>query len=492
MVILIADDDRLARFALKSMLLELELQGLEIHEVSNGKRLVEQCRQLQPDIAFVDITMPHLDGLSAIAQCKSHASNTQFVIVTGYSDFAYAHKSIELQVADYLLKPIEQEQLRSVVRRLTDQLLQVRQNENLTFSARVSQYFHLWEEVGYCPQEDPCAGVPGRYYGFLFYLDAPTVSKEYKTAYLALTDGLRSFGRKLSASRVPHMLWEPRNAGLDFIVRSEERSLDSLCRHLERICAGIAKPRLAVSCVYVQGVDLWSLYQAIKDADKRAEYRFGLPCGSVCAMDALLFTPEEHGLLKAAAALTEAYQEANESRYEKALKSLRQLPETTVCTLDPQKLVQLLGICMNGRFFWDGSLSDLHRQLLRHKDQMYTGSVCTETDRFSEILHYVDSHYMEDLSLTQLAEKMELTPNYFSKVFHDRTGKTFSAYLTEVRIAQAKRILLVRRDVLVKDVAIMVGYFSYRHFTNVFKKMTGCYPSEFRKQNETIKEEGSL
>lgn len=487
MIVLIADDDRLARFMLKSMLLEIAPNELVIHEVSNGKRLVEQCQHLQPDIAFVDITMPQLDGLSAIAKCKDCATDTQFVIVTGYSEFRYAHKSIELQVADYLLKPIEKEQLEKVLHRLKAELQSSRQNKNLDFSVQVSQYFHLWEEIGYCPQKDPCAGLPGQYYAFLFYLDCPPSFQEYKTAYFSLTEGLRSFGRKLTTSRVPYMIWETRNAGLDFIVRCEDKFLDSLCRNLEKICASVSSAKLAISCMYVHGMDLWALYRSMKDSVNHAEYRFGLPCGSICAMNKLLFTSDEHILLKAATDLTEAYQQTNESGYNKQLNILHQLPPDTVCTVDPHKLVELLGICMNGRFFWDGDLSALYRQLLRHKDQMYSSSVSVETDKFSEIIRYVDQHYMEDLSVTQLANKMQLTPNYFSKIFHDRMGKTFSAYLTEVRITQAKRILLVRKDILVKDVAIMVGYYNSRYFTNVFKKMTDCYPSEFRKQYESNK-----
>lgn len=486
MVILIADDDRLARFTLKSTLSELNLDDLVIHEVTNGRRLVEQCRQLQPDVAFVDISMPHLDGLSAIAQCKACASDTQFVIVTGYSEFQYAHKSIELQVAYYLLKPIEPEQLRCVMQQLNERLRDARKNEGLNFSSQVSQCLHLWDEIGYSPQKDPCFNSPGQYYAFWFYLDALPASQEYKSAYLALTDNLRSFGKKLSTSRIPHMLWEPRHAGLDFIVRCEEKYVDSICCQLKKLCTGVAKPRLAVSCAYVSGVDLWTLYRAMKNLTDRSEYRFGFPYGSVCAAEKLIFTLDENTLLKGAAALTEAYQATDESLYDKHLSVLRQLPADTIHTVDPQNLVHLLGVCMNGKFFWDGSLSALHRQLSRHKEQMFSSSVCVETDKFSEIIRYVDQHYMEDLSVAQLADRMQLTPNYFSKIFHDRMGKTFSTYLTEVRIAHAKRILLVRKDVLVKDVAVMVGYFSSRHFTNIFKKMTGCYPSDFRKQNENI------
>lgn len=107
MVILIADDDRLARFQLKSMLCDMGMEDMVIYEASNGKKMVEQCRRYAPDIAFVDITMPQIDGLSAIEQCRQYASDVQFVVVSGHSDFSYARRGIALQIADYLVKPIE-------------------------------------------------------------------------------------------------------------------------------------------------------------------------------------------------------------------------------------------------------------------------------------------------------------------------------------------------------------------------------------------------
>lgn len=87
---------------------------------------------------------------------------------------------------------------------------------------------------------------------------------------------------------------------------------------------------------------------------------------------------------------------------------------------------------------------------------------------------------MEGLSVVYLAEKLQLTPNYFSKIFHERVGMTFSDYITDVRIKNARRILMTSPDVKVRDVAIMVGYYSPRHFANIFRRLTGCNPSDYR------------
>lgn len=483
MVILIADDDRLSRFALKSMLCEQLPQESMIHEVSNGKRMVDQCKLYQPDIAFVDISMPQLDGLSAISCCKEFSPDTQFVVFSGHSDFNYARKSIELQVTDYLVKPVEAENLNAVLLRIEKKLHDKRRTINLNFNALISECFRLWEEIGYCPQEDPFAHLPGRYYAFRFYLDTVPSPEHYRSAYLELTAMLHNVGRQLASSRIPYMLWEPKEMGLDFIVRSGDSVLDSLRRKLEQIIHALSDKHLVISCMYVEGIDLWTLFKNLSDMASCEAYRFGIPDQTISQFSQLLFSAEENELLKQSVLLMEAYQEANESNYNKALSAIQKIQHLPLKTVDPKKLVNILSVGMNKRFSWDGKLDSLCRQLLRHRDQIYKSALSTEKDKFSEIVKFVDKHYMEDLSITMLADKMGLTPNYFSKVFHDRMGKTFSQYLTEVRIEQARRILLVRKDVRVKDVSLMVGYFSSRHFTNVFKRMTGCYPSDFRKQH---------
>ena len=119
MIILIADDDRLARFNIKSMLGELLGDTGDIFlEARDGEEMVRICGQNDPDIAFVDISMPCMNGLDAIAQCRECSSDTEFVLVSGYSDFQYAQQAIRLGVNEYLLKPVDAEQLGGVLEKL--------------------------------------------------------------------------------------------------------------------------------------------------------------------------------------------------------------------------------------------------------------------------------------------------------------------------------------------------------------------------------------
>jgi ABC-type sugar transport system substrate-binding protein/AraC-like DNA-binding protein len=90
---------------------------------------------------------------------------------------------------------------------------------------------------------------------------------------------------------------------------------------------------------------------------------------------------------------------------------------------------------------------------------------------------YVDQHYREPLSLKVLSSRFGISAAYSGQVFKEAAGRPFNAYLNELRIAAASR-MLAGRGVKAKDVAIAVGYSDPNYFYSVFKRITGRYPSE--------------
>jgi len=105
MLILICDDEPMVRIGLKSMLEELEPGVHSYIEAANGYELLEKA-SLFPDLAFVDVQMPVMDGLSAIEAARETSPATKWFLLTGYSHFEYAQKAIQLGISDYLLKPV--------------------------------------------------------------------------------------------------------------------------------------------------------------------------------------------------------------------------------------------------------------------------------------------------------------------------------------------------------------------------------------------------
>ena len=96
------------------------------------------------------------------------------------------------------------------------------------------------------------------------------------------------------------------------------------------------------------------------------------------------------------------------------------------------------------------------------------------------ITRYLQAHLAEEVSLSILAEEFHLNPQYISQLFKNEIGVGFLAYLTNIRMEKAKKLLL-STSLAVAEVAEQSGYGDYRVFTKVFKKSEGITPSQYRR-----------
>lgn len=115
---IIADDEKMIRIGLRLMLEDLGLPVECIGEASDGEELLKLLNIIKPDICFIDIKMPNMDGLSAIEKAKANLPNTYWVILTGFADFNYAKRAITLGVTDYLVKPTDPAELQKVIEKI--------------------------------------------------------------------------------------------------------------------------------------------------------------------------------------------------------------------------------------------------------------------------------------------------------------------------------------------------------------------------------------
>ena len=112
----LADDEPWIVEGLKASISWAE-EGFELCGCAfNGPEAERMLTTLRPDLALIDIRMPGLSGLEVIRRVKNVCSDTRFVIVSGYAEFEYAQEGIELSVAGYLLKPVDEKKLLEVAR----------------------------------------------------------------------------------------------------------------------------------------------------------------------------------------------------------------------------------------------------------------------------------------------------------------------------------------------------------------------------------------
>jgi two-component system response regulator YesN len=121
----------------------------------------------------------------------------------------------------------------------------------------------------------------------------------------------------------------------------------------------------------------------------------------------------------------------------------------------------------------------------RVRDELPATSDSEYSRHAKRILAYMQTNYMNDLSLDHLADRMNLHPNYISSLFKKEKGDTFVNYLNSLRIQEARRLLRTQGHLTVCAIGQQVGYDTKHYFAKVFKKYTGITPGAYREGEQT-------
>ncbi|MEH7333913.1 response regulator [Neobacillus drentensis] len=120
--LLIADDEVIIRRGLKAAV-DWEKFSIEVvGEAEDGELALEMAKELKPDLLFLDICMPFLNGLDLIKQLETILPDSLFILITGHDEFSYAQQAVRLRVFDYLLKPVNVKELENVIERAAKEL----------------------------------------------------------------------------------------------------------------------------------------------------------------------------------------------------------------------------------------------------------------------------------------------------------------------------------------------------------------------------------
>ena len=127
-------------------------------------------------------------------------------------------------------------------------------------------------------------------------------------------------------------------------------------------------------------------------------------------------------------------------------------------------------------------IDDLKRLFREEKDQTHHQQVTTQPGRsstFSAMLEYINDHFGEDITILGLSKRFNLNPNYISQLFRKELDKTFTEYLTGLRMNRAS-VLLRTTSIPINEIADQVGYKDYFYFSKMFKKIIGVPPRGYR------------
>lgn len=133
-----------------------------------------------------------------------------------------------------------------------------------------------------------------------------------------------------------------------------------------------------------------------------------------------------------------------------------------------------------------GIIHDVSQQILEERQKTSAGSPKNLQEHrkirsdIADALKYMEFHYQENLTLSDIAALIHMSKNHLSYLFQKETGHSFSDYLTNLRIAKAKELLHADKRYTVAEIAEMTGFSDTGYFCKVFKKSTGMSPNHYR------------
>ncbi|MDR0925309.1 MAG: response regulator [Hungatella sp.] len=462
MKILLADDERLIRLGLKSMIEELYPNMHQFFEVENGEKLLKQLEKELPDLIFLDIHMPMLTGLQAFS--RFHKLKIPVVMLTGYAEFTYAQEALKLGAIDYLLKPASLEEVRTTMEKAAslfgERELLLKKDYELEFE----KILDLHTSIRFL--QTPKYVLPP-YTAVLFYVDH--YHKEtFKNDLDELNAILSSISSRYGARYAFTFLPTGEICYLTSTVIPAEEFHSALVRfHQTSVCTATG--------FHVSAGNLSELFAQFESVQREESLRLCVRLGSVISeKERQTFSP----LLPFSDLLEKlliAHQTDDVMGSQNLLHTLSQFPHE-------KKVFELCDDSLNRIFTMESgtTVSILSfNQLVEYLKQMTSQN--QSIDLIDKINAYIEEHYMDQIGINTIADMIDISPNYLSKIYKMKTGEKFVDHLTGVRIKKAMELMSGGHTSTVRDTAERVGYFSTRYFTKVFLKSTGISPSEYLK-----------
>ena len=530
--IILVDDEEEVR---QSIIRKIDWTGAGfcvVGDAENGEEALEKVEALEPDLILTDIRMPFMDGLSLAERVRQKYPSVKIVIFSGYDDFDYAKQAIKLNVTEYILKPVNVEELTAILKRiksnLDDEIEQKRNvsllRENYIRSLPILRDQFLNELVG--------STVPGN------------VLKEKLAEYdIPLAAAIDIEPEEIrEGNMLP--LHKERDLIPISVMQVVEEKLGNYCRSSVFTSSRTSWSKLALIAAIDEDNSQTGLIDVLGDICKETKKILEVPItigiGHSCqdlgeisgsykaAVDALGYKaivgagstiyindvePVSGGKLsfdsKDEAELIAAIKFGPREKIEEAVQAVmdkmsdakvhfRQCQaymlsvSSSIVQLIQQYDLDLEQLAEEGEEQGD-TFAVIPRMMkkedfahwllsaaLRMNQAMNRERDNTMKQVIQKAKEYIMDNYQDpDLSVEKICRQLHMSPAYFSTMFKKETGQAYTAYLTQVRLDKAVE-LLNKTDDKTYVIAAKVGYQEQNYFSYVFKKRFGVSPTKFR------------
>lgn len=536
MKILIVDDEQRHCRGMATMIQSTRSQA-QVIVAMDGLKALEIAQSERPDVILTDIRMPKMDGLTLLSKLSKGNFKPKVIMLSAYDLFDYAQQAIRYGAFDYLLKPVDTGKLEDILKRIENELLReeaerkeakwVKDRLSLTATAHRKQLVLQWLFGTLTSEEQRELKLMGINQG-----EGTVVFSDFRLNNLSLLpQNMNSLlsdlelvcstigGSKSLALHVPG----PRqviNYNYTFeVVTIVHITSDTFKEQHSKLRAELEQfsDRWSGYCRITHTVGLHcvdldkEISAAYRAAVEASRYLFHDRWKGVLFYDelnhlhkkplleldeerlkiSLLETEESEAIHQCCTAfeklandgqtdpvIIKEYASLTLTKFkndladrlgaEKVIKLIEMSVESIPACESFSNLMEILKACLSEiHFYWSQMRNDKREFVI---------------DSCIALIH---ERFMDNLSLDTFATRYHFNISYFSTLFKKRTGKTFSAYLIDVRMKRAEE-LLRDSDMRIYEIASNCGYRDTKYFARVFKKYFGRSPENFRYLSTTL------
>lgn len=544
MRLLIAEDELWLRKRLVSTI-DWSSYGIsEVYEAEDGGEALEIALKEKPDIVITDIRMPELSGIDLMKKLNENSIFSKMIVVSGYDDFEYAQGALRMGAINYLLKPVDEEELLDSVKRCVEELKKEKNKETVFDKQSAASEMlmeHIYEDLIFETSEkrteELLQKLSRKEIGFPFQ-SAAVVNMQVREHTFFVND-------KVKSDMWSVYQWLRRNLQEDcyecqyLYMRGSQIVLllfgdDPEAKFMERVENWVqlileALQRELNISLFMAAGDVTDDFSGIHRSYEMAQKKIKEKRAEEKRILALRNQETEQELNTRFDDVYGEYdfklliKEIRNGDSEKAQTELQAILQSSYRRLQSADMMKLqlfymnfinriAGACLPECEAYADELAMQCMTVMR--ELIYIGSDTIVTEMWDclkkfveklvevyqenngkrkhwmidQVLQYVEENYNTALSTKDIAGRFFMNTSYFSKLFHEQMGCTFSNYLINVRVEKAK-MMLTQTNMKLYDIAEAVGYTNVQYFSTIFKEKEGLTPSAFRQMRSAVKDE---
>ena len=510
--LIIVDDEKVIRRGIRDY---FDWAGMNFEVVAlfeDGREAIDYLSKETVDVILTDIEMAEVSGLELAQYIHDNAMPQKVVIISGYKEFEYARKAVQYGVEYYLLKPIKMEEVTEVFTKISKDLGRARDNQSETKMKEILPELieQFWISMlmggprarGTLKKRLQMISLSIDEAGPYALLDLEFMEKdeEFEMHYEGENyrnlihnvcggerDGIRYFPVCLSSDMVKVVAVSGQSETAEVFKKRLTAQIEEKCETV----LGLLKLKINLT-----------VEQLFADIYAITEYQCVLRRDTGLTEDKVEIRPEDYERFM------EKYKLIMGTINDGDFEELDYLIDTIFHEFWTMPDQQVKHLCIDmfsmlgGRMIkmgldpWGGRgeqvsyqsiMSARNRRELKKITKERMDNIISQVKEkrnfnsknfVEEAVKYLKGHFSEEISLEYMAGKVFLNQAYFSRLFKQYTGVTFTDYLIELRMEKAKE-LLSQGSYKVYEVSRLVGYKNEKYFFRIFKQYAGCSPSEY-------------